>query len=53
MPLVRDCQAVAALQERDDLEARLMKNARVTVMLPAMRHALAQALEVAVAKKAD
>lgn len=53
MPLVRDCQAVAALQERDDLEARLMKNARVTVMLPAMRHALAHALEVAVAKKAD
>jgi hypothetical protein len=53
MPLVRHYQAHAVLQERDDLEAQLMKQARVTKMLPAMRRALAQALKTAPGRKAD
>lgn len=53
MPLVRDCQASAALQERDDLEAQMMKQARVTVMLPFMRRALERAVKAAPGRKAD
>lgn len=53
LPLVRDCQARASLQERDDIEAQMMKQARVTTMLPGMRRALERALEAAPARKAD
>lgn len=53
MPLVRHYQTRAAVQERDDLEAQMMKHAHVTVMLPAMRRALSQALVAAKGQKAD
>lgn len=53
MPLVRDCQAWASLQGRDDVEAQMMKQARVTTMLPGLRRALEQTLEAAPARKAD
>lgn len=53
MPLVRAYQARAALQERQDLEAQMMKQAGVTVMLPVMRRALEHALKTAPSRKAD
>lgn len=50
---VRYVAAQSELAKRDDLEARIMKAARVTCLLPAMRRALAEALETAPARKAD
>lgn len=53
IPLVRDCQARAALRDRDDFEAEFMKQAGVTVMLPVMRRALERALDSAQGRKVD
>jgi len=50
---VRFVMAQSELAKRDDLEARIMKAARVTCLLPAMRRALAEALETAPARRAD
>ena len=52
-PLVRHYQALDDLAERDDFEATMMKQMRVTKILPAMRRALAQALAEVPARKAD
>lgn len=53
MPLVKHCQACAALQDRDDLEAELMKVVGVSMMLPSMRRGLERALAAAEGRKAD
>jgi len=52
-PLVRHHQALGDLADRDDFEATVMKQMRVTTITPAMRRALEQALEDAPARKAD
>jgi len=52
-PLVRHHQNMDDLAERDDFEATMMKQMRVTTILPAMRRALERALEDVPARDAD
>ncbi len=52
-PLVRDLQARKAVAEQEGIEAELMRQMRVTSMLPSMREAMRNALEDAPARKAD
>jgi len=52
-PMVRHHQALDDLADRDDFEATMMKQMRVTTILPAMRRALEQALKEAPARDAD
>lgn len=52
-PLVRPLRAEAALHERDDYEAGLMKHMRVTTMLPFMKRAVERTLKEVPAQDAD
>ena len=52
-PLVRHLQAQKAVSMQEGIEADMMRQMRVTSMLPSMRDALRDALEDAPARKAD
>jgi hypothetical protein len=52
-PLIEYLSARSELAGRDDFEASMMQQAGVTVMLPAMRRALATMLTAMPANKAD
>ena len=53
MPLVKYLRSCAELEGRTDFEAELMKRARVTVMLPAMRRGIERGLRKVPGVKAD
>ena len=52
-PLIEYIGARSEVAARDDVEATMMQQAGVTVMLPAMRRALAEMLKAMPARKAD